>query len=79
MNLYWEKSNPYCLVPKKRALRAENTLVNSEGAGEDFRGFQPILLIFDQFLPILRAIFHHKVLGMRLFKQVRLFHTIRWF
>ena len=40
-----------------------DTLVNSRGPGEYFRVFPANFAHFDQFTPILRVIFHQKVLG----------------
>ena len=40
--------------------------------------FEPILIIFDQFLPIFSEILHSKVLGAHLFKQARLFGALRY-
>ena len=66
----------FCRINAPCALT--DTLVNSGDPWENCRVFQLFLLIFDQFSPILRVIFHQKVPGMRLFKQVRLFGNI-WY
>ncbi len=46
-----------------------DTLVSLGGPGENYRGFSAIRVIFDQFLPILRRLFHQKVLGAHLLGQ----------
>ena len=56
-----------------------DTLVNSTDPEEYYRGFLARFAhFFNQFLLISSGIFHHKVVGVRLFKQERLFDTIRY-
>ena len=55
-----------------------DTLMNSGGPGEYSRVFSAIFAHFDQFSPILRGVFHQKVLWVRLFKQACLFGKI-WY
>ena len=55
-----------------------DTLVNSGGLEEHYAGFQPVLLIFDQFSPVLSGIFHQKVVQVHLFEQENLFST-KWY
>ena len=50
----------YRTVPNKTLCTLTDTLVNSGGPQQDYRGFSAI---FDQFSPILQAIFHQKVQG----------------
>ena len=58
-------------MPNKRALRVDNPLVNSGGSEE-------IWSILTNFCLFFSEIFHPKVQGARLFKQARLFGTLRY-
>ncbi len=62
-----------CQINTPSALTS--TLVDWKGPKDHFGGFPAN---FDQFWPNFSETFHHKVLGAHLFKQVRLFGTLRY-
>ncbi len=51
----------YRISPNKHSLRVDIHPGEFRRFGEYYRGFSVFLLIFYQFLPILREIFYHKV------------------
>ncbi len=62
----------------KCSLHIDRHADGFRGSRVTYKGFQQILLIFEQFSPILRGIFHHKELGAHIFKQECLFGTIQY-
>ena len=54
-----------------------DNLVSAGVRGDNIEVFQLFLVIFDQFSPIVKRIFHQKMLGACLFGQACLYGEIR--